>query len=103
MNVLTFEGSFECLKGKSHIRIISYKKKVINYYAHAHLADRVALLNAKLMIAVLEDQGQGSSSCRILTDVWKHFEKSGTKSVLCRLCNKEDAYLGGASNLQLFS
>jgi len=29
--------------------------------------------------------------------------KSGAKSALCKLCNKEYVYLGGASNLQLIS
>ena len=54
----------------------------------------VALPSAKLVMAVLEE---GSSS-RIRLDVWKHFEKSGPKSALCRLCNKEYAYLGETSN-----
>jgi len=50
---------------------------------------------AKLTMAVLEE---GISS-HIQSDVWKHFEKSGPKSVLCRICNNEYAYLGGTSNL----
>ena len=57
----------------------------------------VALPSAKLMMAALEE-GPGSSS-HIRSDVWKPFEKSGPKSAICRLCNKEYAYLGGPSNL----
>ena len=59
---------------------------------------RVALPSAKLMMAALEE-GPGSSS-HIRSDVWKPFEKSGPKSAICRLCNKEYAYLGRTSNLR---
>jgi len=43
--------------------------------------------------------GEGSSS-HIRSDVRKHFEKRGPKSALCRLCNKEYAYLKGTSKLR---
>jgi len=56
----------------------------------------VALPSAKLVMAALEE---GSSS-RIPSDVWKHFEKSGPKSAICRLCSNGFTYLGGTSNLR---
>ena len=32
------------------------------------------------------------------SDVWKHFDKTGTKNVTCRLCAKQLAYHGGTTN-----
>ena len=41
-----------------------------------------------------------SASSTERSDVWKHFDKTGTKNVTCRLCAKQLAYHGGTTNLQ---
>ena len=47
--------------------------------------------------------GTSNTSCASSTersDVWKHFDKTGTKNVTCRLCTKQLAYHGGTTNLR---
>ena len=41
-----------------------------------------------------------SASSTERSDVWKHFDKTGTKNVTCRLCAKQLAYHGGTTNLR---
>ena len=41
-----------------------------------------------------------SASSTERSDVWKHFDKTGTKNVTCRLCTKQLAYHGGTTNLR---
>ncbi len=47
-----------------------------------------------------ESQSNASASNRVRSDVWQFFKKSGEKSALWKLCNKEYAYHGGTSNLR---
>jgi len=63
MNVLTFEGLFECSNvwmEKSHIQIISYKKKqLIEYYAHVHLTASCGIAKCESDDGVAQGSGTG--------------------------------------------
>ena len=45
------------------------------------------------------DAGSSTSAIRVKLDVWNFFDKTGHKTVKCKLCNKSYAYHGGTTNL----